>query len=82
MDIPAHTDCPPCPECTAPCGSRCLSDGAERPRDGWLRCLCCDHEWEATEAELAQAVAADQAWAVMQASDERPRRECAQVREG
>lgn len=54
------SDCPTCPKCT---GSRCLSDGRERPRDGWLRCLCCGHEWQATAAELEQAIASDQAWA-------------------
>jgi hypothetical protein len=71
--IPAHTDCPTCPTCKAPCGSRCLSDGREGPGPGRLRCVSCGHEWRASDAELVQAVAADQAWAQKQAREERHR---------
>ena len=60
--VKASRDCPTCPECSAPCGSLCRDDGAEAPRPGWLRCVCCGHEWEATPAELDQAEAADRVW--------------------
>ena len=53
------TDCPPCPGCGGPCGSTCPDDGRESPPDGWLRCCCCGHEWEASPADFTQACIAD-----------------------
>lgn len=34
----------------------------ERLPSGWLRCVCCGHEWQAAPAELEQARRADAAW--------------------
>jgi transcription elongation factor Elf1 len=65
-----HTDCPPCPRCGIHCGTT-TSGGRGPVASGWLRCCACGHRWEATPAELAQAVAADQAWAQKQAREER-----------
>lgn len=67
----AATDCPTCPDCEGPCGSRCLSDGREAPPPGSLRCIACGHEWVASESEYAQAIAADQAYAQALAREER-----------
>jgi hypothetical protein len=54
---PQH-DCPPCPECSAPCGSTI----GEAIPGGQLRCAACGHDWTPTAAELEQALAADRAW--------------------
>jgi hypothetical protein len=64
-------DLPPCPECSLEgpdtgLGSLCADDGREAPPAGSLRCVCCGHEWEASEAELEQARAADAAWLAVQ----------------
>lgn len=64
--IEPSCDCPTCPDCTGPTGSLCRDDGREAPAAGWLQCICCGHEWEATPAELAQAEAADRAYAEAQ----------------
>jgi hypothetical protein len=59
-------DCPTRPSCSAPCGSLCEDDGREAPPAGSLRCVCCGHEWQAGEAELGHARAADAAWLAVQ----------------
>ena len=70
--IPAHTDCPTCPDCSSPCGTR-LDDTALAVDTfldaGKLRCSYCGHHWEASEADLAQAAAADAAWLRKEAED-------------
>lgn len=70
--IPAHTDCPTCPDCSAPCGTR-LDDTALAVDTfldaGKLRCSHCGHHWEASDADLAQAAAADAAWLRKEAED-------------
>lgn len=70
--IPAHTDCPTCPDCSAPCGTR-LDDTALAVDTfldaGKLRCSHCGHHWEASDADLAQAAAADAAWLRKEESD-------------
>lgn len=60
-----HQDCPPCPDCTAPCGT---TEDARAP--GWLICAACGHEWEASRADLEQARRADAAYAAFLAGDQ------------
>lgn len=54
-------DCPSCPECALPCGTR------DR-QPSWLRCSACGHSWVETDPErIAQAERADEAWRVERA---------------
>jgi len=63
-------DCPRCPSCTMPCGSRIGPwTSIARARDngaGYLACTACGHVWHATPEELAQADSADRAWMLRQ----------------
>lgn len=54
------SDCPPCPECSLPCGT-----GRPSLPAGSLRCTACGLEWRETDPErIAQAERADEAWRV------------------
>ena len=64
-----HTDCPSCPDCTAPCGTT-----IDAP-SGKLHCAACGHDWEPTEADLSQAKRADAAWEAMPDTDEEAARQ-------
>ncbi len=63
--IPA-TDCPKCPECGLPCGTRtsqfAASFIARQAGPSWLSCDACGHVWEGSAEEVAQAERADAAY--------------------
>lgn len=62
-NVPAHLDCPECPECKMPCGTT-------EDAGGDLRCAACGHFWAPSEAEVAQAERADRAYARMREQEE------------
>jgi hypothetical protein len=64
----AATDCPVCPSCGLPCGTKRMDH--VRNRRGFLACAACGHDWRATIAERAQALRADTAWERMQTRDD------------
>jgi hypothetical protein len=58
------TDCPACPNCKLPCGSRSRAREIGYRRDpAELACCACGELWSATPEEWEQAVRADAAWA-------------------
>lgn len=61
LPMPWH-DCPACPKCTARVGvtARFAEHDPRAAHD--LYCPACGHTWTGSEAERAQAVAADTAW--------------------
>lgn len=56
--VPAHQDCPTCPNCRKPYGKPNMMPNS-------LACGGCAAEWDGTAEEYAQAVAAQQAWAML-----------------
>ncbi len=68
----AATDCPACPRCSLPCGSRSKAESHGFRTPGLLMCSACGHEWIASAEDYAQAVAADAAWEAEQAAEVRP----------
>ncbi len=55
-------DCPVCPSC----GGKLGIGDSEGLAAGWLRCVGCGHEWEATPEDLEQAARADAAWRALE----------------
>lgn len=58
-------DCPNCPTCKEPLGTSLKRNGVERwygPANANLFCPVCGTGWAGTEAEVAQANKAQDAW--------------------
>lgn len=66
--VPPHRDCPPCPDCDAPCGT------TEDAPPGKLTCCACGHTWTGTAGELKQARRADAAYAEVRELEEAEQR--------
>lgn len=60
------TDCPKCPKCGLPCGTRMsqftAAAIARRAGPMWISCAACGHVWEGSAEEAAQAERADAAY--------------------
>ena len=56
------TDCPYCPKCGLPCGTRESDQISDRSDPRLLSCAACGEVWFGTDEQVVQAKAADAAW--------------------
>jgi hypothetical protein len=62
--IPPWHDCPPCPKCEIPAGTRepQYTQGGVPIPGPTLRCAACGHRWVGSDSDNEQAARADAAW--------------------
>jgi hypothetical protein len=74
------TDCPTCPACGGPVGIGIATHGrgadlAWAYPEARLACPACGHAWVGSDADVAQAAAADAAWEIEDARERGERSE-------